>query len=135
MEDSTRKLIEEQDKIMRGKRVLDFFNCDFKVDDSSRLAVKINDFALNMIDINCERENVFGGPFFIRFNNDLNLEEGNVTECEWDEADEVLKINGIEARIVDTDLYYFIQSFGADFTKSMHDVMKNFCIWVRKNYM
>lgn len=136
MQDSTRKLIEENDKkLNRAYRMLDFFNCEFKV-IGDKISVKINDFSLNGIDLNCDQENIFSGPFYIKFNDYLDIfEDTQITECEWNNDDTILKINDKELRYIDTDLVYFINDFNGEEKQAINNVLEKFCDWVKRNYV
>ena len=135
MQDSTRKLLEEADKVWkRPYRMLEFLGGNFRV-DYNMIYYKLETISLNNVDMNCDQENIFTGPFTLKFDKEINLERGNVRECSWNEDDQILKINDEEIKFIDTDLIYFTDDVNADLNKTVSGLMKYFCEWVKRNYM
>lgn len=133
MTESTEKLIREADYRLNNRfRLIDFFHCNYKV-VSDRIVLEIIDFALNFIDINCEKENVVKGPFIIKFNKDIVIPE-HVTECKFDEDTATLTIDNTDYHFVDTDLVYFLGDVNASLKQALPNVMSGFCEYVLKTY-
>ena len=135
MQDSTKKLLSEADKRW-GKpyRMITFLGGNFKI-DYSIIRYTLEVISLNNVDIYCEQEDIFTGPFAIRFDKELNLERGNVKDCNWNEDDKILKINDEEIKFIDTDLGYFTDDVNVKLDDSINSLMKYFCEWVKRNYM
>lgn len=135
MQDSTRKILADADKLWRRPyRMLSFLGGTFKV-DYNMIRYKLEMISLNNVDMDCEQEDIFTGPFTIRFDKEINLEKGNIKECEWNENDKILKINDEELKYLDTDLVYFTGDLNADTDEALTNLMNYFCIWVKKEYM
>lgn len=135
MQDSTRKILAEADKRNDNKlRSLYFMGGNFKI-EYNRINYKLEKISLNNVDMDCEQENIHTGPFNIIFDKEINLEKGNVKECEWNEADKILKINDEELKYIDNDLQFFVGDLHANLDNAINNLMEYFCDKVKRDYM
>ena len=134
MQDSTRKLLADADRLWRRPyRMIEFLGGNFKV-EYNMISYKLDTISLNNVDMNCDQEDIATGPFTLRFDKDINLEHGNIKECSWDEDDQILKLNGEEIKFIDTNLKIFVADVHVNLKEAVNNLMDRFCTWVYRNY-
>lgn len=116
------------------KAKLDFFSCAFNVEDNYNIVTfHIVAFNCNGTDLNCTVDDIFNGPFTIKFNRPLHL--SSIREVTYDEEDIMLIINEEQYRHIYSDICYFCVDFQAEEKQALGNLMKRLAEYIKLNYV
>lgn len=117
-----------------GKAKLDFFSCAFNVEDNYNIVTfHIVAFNCNGTDLNCTADDIFNGPFTIKFNRPLHL--SGIRDVTYDEEDIMLIIDGEQYKPIYSDICYFCGDFQAEEKQALGNLMKRLAEYIKLNYV
>ncbi len=118
------------------KKVIKFFNTHFDI-TGKLIKIIINDYRINSDDFNAANEGINNGPFYIRLNDRINIEDAQlygVSDIVYDEANKSIDIEGTSYMILDDkSLIEFAKAIDVDIDDCVTAIMNDFIVWFMKN--
>jgi len=118
------------------KKVIKFFNTHFDI-TGKLIKIIINDYRINSDDFNAANEGINNGPFYIRLNDRINIEDAQlygVSDIVYDETNKSIDIEGTSYMILDDkSLIEFAKAIDVNIDDCITAIMNDFIVWFMKN--